>query len=202
MLITCTRMDTQTYKTNKKQREAAARYYQENKAKVADYYRTCLTDEQKEKRKQKTREWKERNKAITQGPRYKLVIKVLSRFKRLGAKPLASAEGLLGCSVDSFLAHIESKWEIGMSWDNYGSQWELDHIKPVRTFDITTLEGQKACQHYTNWQPLWKSAHYRKTYEDMPNGRRPQGPDGKFIKHSTTYSTQQEDGTTDTTLTT
>ena len=61
---------------------------------------------------------------------------------------------LLGCSVYNFLKYMESKFIDDMSWDNYG-QWHIDHIVPCSSFDLTDLEQQKLCFHYSNLQPLW-----------------------------------------------
>lgn len=70
----------------------------------------------------------------------------------------------LGCSVDNFKSFIESKWVVGMSWDNYGKNgWHLDHIIPLSLFDLTAREQfLKAC-HYTNYQPLWALDNIRKS---------------------------------------
>jgi len=65
-----------------------------------------------------------------------------------------SAVALLGCSVDQAVAHIERQFKQGMSWDNYG-QWELDHIVPLASFDLTDSEQLKRACHFTNIQPLW-----------------------------------------------
>jgi hypothetical protein len=43
-----------------------------------------------------------------------------------------------------------------MSRDNYGYRgWHVDHIVPCSAFDLTNIEEQKKCFHYTNLQPLW-----------------------------------------------
>lgn len=67
----------------------------------------------------------------------------------------------LGCSAAEFKAHIESKFQEGMTWENYG-KWEIDHIFPI---SVAYKEGPesfaKAC-HYTNLQPLWKADNSRK----------------------------------------
>jgi hypothetical protein len=73
---------------------------------------------------------------------------------------------LLGCSIEEFKEHIEKKFKKGMTWNNYG-EWELDHIKPCCSFDLTDLEQQKLCFHYTNIQPLWKKEHRIKTQQDV-----------------------------------
>lgn len=70
---------------------------------------------------------------------------------------------LLGCEIDYFIKHIESKFDKNMNWDNYGTKgWHLDHIKPCVSFDLTNPEEQKKCFHYSNFQPLWAEDNYKK----------------------------------------
>ena len=77
-----------------------------------------------------------------------------------------SAE-LLGCSMDFFLKHLESQFKLDMNWDNYGSYWSIDHIRPCASFDLTDLEQQKICFHWSNMRPLWHADHAAKTSEDI-----------------------------------
>jgi len=65
-----------------------------------------------------------------------------------------SALILLECSLDFFMSHISSKFYGDMTWENYGSYWEIDHIIPCDSFDLTDVEQQRQCFHYTNLQPL------------------------------------------------
>lgn len=76
---------------------------------------------------------------------------VISRQDRAG-----SSVKDLGCTVEELKKHLESQFTEGMSWDNYGKGgWEIDHIQPLASFDLTNREDLlKAC-HYTNLQPLW-----------------------------------------------
>jgi len=59
-------------------------------------------------------------------------------------------------------AHLESKWQPGMTWENYGKQdgWVIDHITPLKyykdNFDLVNdLEIQKKAFGIQNLQPLW-----------------------------------------------
>jgi hypothetical protein len=61
---------------------------------------------------------------------------------------------LIGCSIYELLKYLENKFSDGMSWDNYGN-WHIDHIIPCASFDLTKIDQQKKCFHYSNLQPLW-----------------------------------------------
>jgi hypothetical protein len=65
---------------------------------------------------------------------------------------------LIGCSVFELAKYIEILFTDNMTWDNYGrgvDKWSIDHIIPCKSFDLTKLEEQAKCFHYTNLQPLW-----------------------------------------------
>lgn len=62
----------------------------------------------------------------------------------------------LGCSVSDLMEHLESMFKEGMAWDNYGTYWEVDHIKPCVSFDLSIKEEQEKCFHFSNLQPLNK----------------------------------------------
>jgi len=72
-----------------------------------------------------------------------------------------SAEILVGCSYTELIIYIESQFKPGMCWENR-KQWHLDHKVPCAKFDLTIIENQKRCFHYTNLQPLWASQNLSK----------------------------------------
>lgn len=60
----------------------------------------------------------------------------------------------LGCTKSFFQDHMESQFQDGMTWDNYG-EWQLDHKKPIASFDLSDPDQVKQAFHYSNCQPLW-----------------------------------------------
>jgi hypothetical protein len=59
---------------------------------------------------------------------------------------------ILGCSIEFFKAYIEEMFIDDMSWDNYGTCWDIDHKIPLST--AVTEEQVLELNHYTNLQPL------------------------------------------------
>lgn len=66
-------------------------------------------------------------------------------------------EQYLGCTIEEYKQYLESQFKPEMNWNNHGIVWEIDHIKPCNLFDLTDIEQQKQCFHYTNTQPLFKT---------------------------------------------
>lgn len=68
----------------------------------------------------------------------------------------------LGCSMEELRLHLKSQFQENMTWENYGSEWHIDHIKPCCLFDFSKEEEIKLCFNYQNLQPLWKLDNMRK----------------------------------------
>jgi len=84
--------------------------------------------------------------------------KITAAAKGTAIKPEVS-EGIV-CKLDKLNSeelkdYLEARFTSDMSWDNYGSYWQIDHIRPCASFDLTDpIQFKQAC-HYTNLQPLW-----------------------------------------------
>lgn len=151
------------YETNRdkiRARENAAKkvYREKNKDKIkkyASYYN--------KKNKEKNRiYYKLRRKNNTQ---HKLTRNLRGRLYNALKKnqKVGSFIRDLGCSIDELKIHLESKFQSGMTWDNYGFYgWHIDHIKPLDSFDLTKREQFLEACHYTNLQPLWAKDNWSK----------------------------------------
>lgn len=113
----------------------------------------------------KRREYKKRK--MLENPVYRL-IKNLSRslsqtLKTKGSKKESQLSKVLGCSTEEFKKYIESKFEPGMSWENYGKgadKWNVDHHYPQSK--AATAEEVLKLNHYTNLQPMWEPENMAK----------------------------------------
>jgi hypothetical protein len=98
-------------------------------------------------------------------PQFKLTLNLRNRLKDILKNYLnkgylvnkESSIKLIGIPIEDFVSYIEERFVIGyMSWENHGKVWELDHILPISSFDLTQEEQLKECFYYTNYQPLFK----------------------------------------------
>lgn len=98
-------------------------------------------------------------------PSYKLITNQRTRITSILKKHKTNKTlDLIGCSAEFLRHYLENKFQEGMSWDNYGKYgWHVDHIIPCSSFDLTDIEQQKICFHYTNLQPLWAKDNLQKS---------------------------------------
>ena len=124
------------------------------------------TPEYKEKQRECLRRRKEADPhyKFLVGLRKQITMSITSGFKS------GSSLNYLSESAEFYRAHLESLFQPGMTWENHGlgpGTWQLDHIKPMCTFDLTDQDQIKLAWHWTNLQPLWDEDHRIKTTEDL-----------------------------------
>lgn len=140
-----------------------------------------LTEEEK---KIKRKEYKKKYKAAnpekiaeqrrrnrerkSSNPIYKVQRNIRKRLKKQLDKGfrIGQTSEMLGCSLVEFKTHIEAQFYAGMTWENYGTYWHIDHIKPVCSFDLTKPNIAKEVNHFSNLRPLLAVDNIRKSQED------------------------------------
>lgn len=176
---------------NKLNKLSTQLYYQENKKKFQNNSKNHYL-KNPEKIKQKSKEWSKNNpkrKSEIQKKwndqnkfyfkewrknkwdkdlNYKIRILLGNRLNEVVKKNQTyknnSILEILGCSLDYLKEYISGNFLPEMSWKNHGKIWEIDHIKPCASFDLTDIEQQKECFHYTNLQPLFKTTEMAKNH--------------------------------------
>lgn len=65
-------------------------------------------------------------------------------------------EDIFGYSLEDLASHIERQFIGKMSWDNYGSYWHIDHIRPLSSFNYQSIKDQQFldCWCLSNLRPL------------------------------------------------
>jgi len=182
------------YERNKEKIKARSRkYYLDNKTKCNQYY-----VDHKEYFRIKKQEFDRRNPdynsiyskqnrvvlneklkdKIGRNPHLKIRTKLTSRVAAIIRNKVTTEKLIkttLSCSISEFRIHLESKFTDGMTWENYGNVWEIDHIMPCSKFNLTDEKQQTICYHYTNLQPLLKAMNRWKKAKILP-----QPYDGKY----------------------
>jgi hypothetical protein len=64
---------------------------------------------------------------------------------------------LVGYSVAQLKTHLERQFAKGMTWQNYGSAWHIDHIIPLRVFNYRAADDPDFVRAWglRNLRPLW-----------------------------------------------
>ena len=87
---------------------------------------------------------------------------------------------VMNCTREEFVAHLESHWDEGMSWDNYGYRggdyetgWDVDHTIPKSAYDHSDPEDTRKAWDLRNLKPMWHTANMEKSnrlwgWRDVP----------------------------------
>ena len=70
-----------------------------------------------------------------------------------GYQKESRTQEMLGCDYDFLKQHLEKQFLKGMSWENRGTEWHIDHIVPLAS--AKTKEEVVALCHFTNLRPMW-----------------------------------------------
>ena len=73
-------------------------------------------------------------------------------------------EDLVGYSLQDLINHIDPLLQDGMTWENYGTYWSVDHITPKSWFKYQSTEDPKfkECWELSNLQPKERIENIRK----------------------------------------
>jgi hypothetical protein len=120
------------YSQNYDSKEVQKTYYNKNKNKFLDY----------KKKRRKT------------DPIFKLTENIRKRI--YAALKINRKEKLkyLGCSIEEYKLYLEKQFDENMNWENYGTYWEIDHINPLFSFNLSQEEKIFEAFYYSNTRPL------------------------------------------------
>ena len=78
-----------------------------------------------------------------------------------GTKKSATLESHVGCTTKELVEHISSFFTDTLNWETR-DQWDIDHIRPCASFDLTDDEQAKVCFNWRNLAPLDSFENYSK----------------------------------------
>lgn len=135
-----------------KYKENNRKYNLENKEKIKKYRRDNI-----KKVRQWRNEWQKNKRAIS--PQFRLNCNISGAIRRAlrGRKAGRVWEDLVGYTLKELVLHLQKQFRKGMTWDNYGTIWQIDHVIPMNWYkykDINEL-AFKDCWALTNLQPLF-----------------------------------------------
>lgn len=151
-------------------------YYEDNKE---EHNERCKINQKNNPKigQKATKKWIENNPGYhkeyrknryKEDPGFRLRLILSTRFSDLLRKKRINRNNsvveLLGCLPKELEIYIESQFLPEWDWDNHGVIWEIDHIKPCSSFDLTDSEQQKLCFHYSNLQPLFKTTKIAESF--------------------------------------
>jgi hypothetical protein len=86
-----------------------------------------------------------------------------TRFlKIVKKKKCSNISKYLDKPIDEFIKWIEFQFDNNMSWENHGTYWEIDHVIPCNSFDLTNEDDIKKCFIWSNLRPLEKKLNSEK----------------------------------------
>ncbi len=145
-------------------------YYIKNreliKAKVAAWYATnkekalansaAWAANNREKRLEISRKYNRKFRSTPKGNLSSTVSKRMNESLRKGMKAGRHWESLVDFTVDQLKAHIEKLFKPGMTWENYGTVWHIDHKIPIAAFNFERPDDIdfRLCWSLKNLQPL------------------------------------------------
>jgi len=78
-------------------------------------------------------------------------------------KEIKTGKNPIGCDKRFFRFNIERQLKKGMELEvNRKGIWDLDHIVPCASFDLTKLKDRKICFNFKNFEPLWTKKNQQK----------------------------------------
>ena len=162
------------FQTHKKEREEYRRlnkekvkrwnrkFYLSHREKIIEQVKKYFQKHEEQKRKY----YKLRARKLRENPRFRLDINMSRAILHVleGQKANRRWEDLVGYKIEYLIKHLENQFNNKMTWNNYGSYWHIDHIKPKSLFKYQIAEDPefRPCWALENLQPLEKGENYRK----------------------------------------
>lgn len=110
----------------------------------------------KEKQKRRLREtYRDRKADIVWNLKKTVRSRVANALRRRYVIKEVKTIELLGINWEGYVEYLQTKLSDGMTFENFGNVWHIDHIKPLNTFDLRNLDEAKMAFHWSNTRPMF-----------------------------------------------
>ena len=82
---------------------------------------------------------------------------------------------MLGYTPADLVAAMQNRFEFGMGWHNYGSEWHVDHIEPLSWFKGMRPDQTKKAWALSNLRPRWANDAIANRYGGLMQGNAEKG---------------------------
>jgi len=154
-------------KNLEKKRASEREYYYKNHEKMKALARGYAAKKRKDPNRFE-RQRKYMNERYRTNPAFRVMVscrtKLYTLLRRQGRKKSFS----LKIEKEALVKHLEAQFLPGMSWDNHGTVWHIDHKIPCIEFDLTDPQQVAQCFSFDNLRPLWAKENLRKNRSILP----------------------------------
>ena len=113
---------------------------------TGDYHKNRLQNLTPEQKQQRSQQLTENARKRRKDPNTRLKETLQARiYNNMKSNKNHSTLEYLGCTITQYKTHLEYQFTPEMTWENWGTYWEIDHNIPL---------SKGGTFHYTNTQPL------------------------------------------------
>ena len=142
--------------------KASSAWKQEHKGKYREYQQQWAKNNP-EKRREFKRAW---DKKRREDPTFRLSNNIRTSMCHAlqGKKGFKKWETLVKYTLEDLIKHLSPMLKDGMTWDNYGELWQVDHITPKSWYKYDSAEHPSfgECWSLSNLQPKLKTENIKK----------------------------------------
>jgi hypothetical protein len=153
---TCSKTMNDNYaKNNQEKIKVTTKEYRKNNKERITSGRKKWISNNIEKYRKSSRDYHKKRRETD--PNFKLLGNLRHRLNMAlkNESKVTSTICLLGCSINELWIHLESLFQDGMTKENYGPIWHIDHIIPCDAFNLSIEQEQRRCFNWKNLQPMF-----------------------------------------------
>ena len=124
--------------------------------------KSCKALQDKEYKINNPEKIKALNKKRMENPHNRIAHNLRTRLNNVVVRRDQSTIEYVGITNKELLKWLEFQFDDKMSWDNYGAYWQIDHVIPCASFDLTNEGEIYKCFNWTNLRPFEKTENNSK----------------------------------------